>query len=197
MIQTPQAKAGLASQTATATRYAVFSATQNPNAPNHFLHFLYLIYTVFLTISLGYTIKIHTTFKILTSTSSYAPSSPERTRLNADSALYLAISYTVISIVFIIGNIFYTFASSTPPNPVILLFVAFVNLILQLVSFGILNQSPAYASARAMIGKINLRSYQGVNGFGIGLSLIILFINGGMIYQKSHSITTVAPIIHP
>jgi len=141
---------------------------------------LYFIYTGLIGVSLFYATKLHTLIvhRPCDPNSSAPPSISSEQKRRADNALYLAISYTVILCVFMIGYLTYTVTTHIAANLTVLAVFGFIIFFLQLVSFGMLNQDPAYEFARNALGKDSLIGYRATNGLGIVFSIFIIGING-------------------
>jgi hypothetical protein len=147
---------------------------------------LYLIYTILIGVSVHYTDKLHTLimYPVVDSNTMTAPPLSSEQKQRANNALILTWSYVIIWTVFILGYIFCRYTIQSQANPAVLGGFTLIILLMQLSSFGILNQYPEYEFARKIMGKNNLTAYQGLNGAAIGCSIMIILLNFYTVYKS-------------
>lgn len=187
------AAAAIAYGTANASTKAAYDAAATDAVPvsttvSFVSILLYIIYTGLIGISLFYATRLHTLIVFKSCDPSIMATMPILTPEDikkANDALYLAISYTIILGVFVLSSIIYALKKQEAINPMMMAVFGFIVLLMQLSSFGILNQTPAYAFARERMGKEPLTAYQATNALGIVFSLFIIGMNGFEYYQRS------------
>lgn len=152
----------------------------------------YILYFIILGVSAGYTIKLVSIQKGLGRyMTSPPPNYSKSVRFAQDAGEALAITYTVIAFGILVLIIFKK-SELNKISSSLIAFLMFANFVLQIVSFGALNQSPEYKEAREIMGSNHLKIYQAFNSIGFISSLILLGINGLNAYQSPAAVPPAA-----